>query len=52
MAFACKIWLKEECDGCGCCEGDTPMGLLSLRRRPMFDDETYDPLEVDYDDER
>ena len=49
MAFSCKIYLKSECDGCGLCE--EPMhGFKKVR--PMFDDDTYDPFEIDYDDER
>ena len=49
MAFSCKIHLKSECDGCGLCE--EPMhGFKQVR--PLFDDDTCDPFEIDYDDER
>lgn len=50
MAFGCKIFLKSECDGCGCCE-DYRHGLYGVRGNP-HDDEDYDPFEIDYDDER
>lgn len=43
MAFGCKIFLKSECDGCGCCEARIPFA---------DDDEDYDPFIPDYDDER
>lgn len=49
MAYPCKIWLKSECDGCGMCE--EPMHGFKAAR-PFFDDDTYDPFEVDHDDER
>lgn len=51
MAFACRIWLKSECDGCGCCEGDKPMGLHSPRPVRICDDEG-NPFDIEYDDER
>lgn len=51
MAYPCRIWLKEECDGCGCCEGDRPMGLFGQRPMRISDDEG-NPFDIDYDDER
>lgn len=37
MAYSCKLHLKEECDGCGCC-----MGTLE------DDEDDYDPTEQRY----
>lgn len=37
MAYPCKVWLKEECDGCGYCLGE------------LEDDEDDDDPFVDYD---
>lgn len=54
MAFSCKIYLKNECDGCGLCEG--PMhGFKPALRMPFDDDDYdpyYDPYGPDYEDER
>ena len=52
MAYACKIWIKDECDGCGLCENEDERPMLYGDRRPLFDDDTYNPFEMDYDDER
>lgn len=49
MAFPCRIFLKEECDGCGRCEDERPYSLS--RGRVSFDEED-DPFEIDRDDER
>lgn len=49
MAFSCVLHLKNECDGCGFCEESRH----SLSRGcSSFDDDAYDPFEIDYDDER
>ena len=45
MAYPCKIWIKEECDGCGRCEDEDerPMGY----DRPYYgalDDWDGDPV--------
>lgn len=50
MAFGCKLHLKSECDGCMRCE-DWGHSFSGARRNP-YDDEDYDPFEIDYDDER
>jgi len=44
MAFSCRIYLKAECDGCGCCEDAGAYHGLSRGR--MNEDE-YDPFEID-----
>lgn len=49
MAFGCVIHLKSECDGCGMCE--EPYHGFKPARVAVSDD-TYDPMEIDYDDER
>lgn len=41
MAYGCVLFLKGECDGCGECE----------KFYDAFDEEYYDPFEIDYDDE-
>lgn len=51
MAYPCRIWLKEECDGCGYCECDRPMGLFGRRPTRLNDDEG-NPFDIEYDDER
>ena len=53
MAYSCKIYLKEECDGCGLCE--EPMHGFKKIRPMLVDgdyDPDYDPYGPDYDDER
>lgn len=50
MAYPCKIWLKNECDGCGWCE-EQRHGY-SMVGAPFADDDEYDPFEIDHDDER
>lgn len=47
MAYSCRIFLKEECDGCGMC--DEPRHSMS---RVSFSDDEYDPFEPDEDYER
>lgn len=42
MAFTCILSLKNECDGCGACDE---------RYYDAFDDDEYDPFEIEYDDE-
>lgn len=46
MAYPCRIWLKNECDGCGACESDT-IGPFNRRRPYTFNEDYYDPFEVD-----
>jgi hypothetical protein len=41
MAFSCILYLKAECDGCGECE----------KFYNAFDDDEYNPFDIEYDDE-
>ena len=41
MAFFCKLFLKEECDACGCC-----MGTLE----DDDDENPFEDFDIDYDE--
>ena len=50
MAYPCKIWLKNEFDGCGMCEDRNALGIVSRGRPCIFcdnDESEVNPFEVD-----
>lgn len=52
MAYPCRIFLKNECDGCGMCDDRNALGQYSrMRYRPFeFDEENYNPFEPDWEE--
>lgn len=52
MAYPCKIWQKAECDGCGRCADDQPMGLFGRTPVRISDDEGYDGAHTPQEEDR
>ena len=47
MAYSCKIWLKEECDGCGLCQVRDAPCLPRMQAGPFACGEMDDPFAPD-----
>ena len=47
MAYSCKIYLKEECDGCGLCQVRDAPGLPRMQAGPFACGEMDDPFAPD-----